>query len=83
MEEAGRAWQIVFSSTSYAGTIAAIRAGMGITVLPRTMIPDHIGVIESQKLPPLSDTHVSLLKHTASNAAINSFEEFVLKKLRH
>jgi len=83
LEKAGRPWQIVFSSTSYAGTIAAIRAGMGITVLPRTMIPDHIGMVEPRKLPVLNDTHVSLLKHTADSAAVNSFEEFVLKKLKH
>jgi hypothetical protein len=29
----------------------------------------------------LEDTHISLLKHHKNNAAINSLEEFVLRKL--
>lgn len=83
LEDARRPWQVVFSSASFAGTIAAAKAGMGITVLPRTMVPQNLSIIEPPLLPKLSDTHVSLLKHTGINSAINSFEEFVLKKLKH
>ncbi len=82
LEKAGKKWRLVFSSPSYAGTIAAVRAGIGITVLPRTMIPDGLMLINSKKLPDLKNIHVSLLKHRADNAAINSFEGFVLKKLK-
>lgn len=82
LEEAGMKWRLVFSSPSYAGTIAAVKAGLGVTVLPRTMIPEPLHALPRQVFPELSDTHVSLLKHQAGNAVINSFEEFVLKKLR-
>jgi DNA-binding transcriptional LysR family regulator len=83
LEDAGRKWRIVFSSPSYAGTIAAVKAGMGITVLPRNMVPDDVQVILHQDLMPfLADTHISLLKHQGQNPAINSFERFVLEKLK-
>ena len=82
LESAGRKWRMVFSSPSYASTIAAVKAGMGVTVLPRNMIPEQIEPINKRKLPSLKDTHVSLLKHRVNNAAVNSLEEFVLKKLR-
>ncbi len=81
LENAGRAWRLVFSSPSYAGTIAAVKAGMGITVMPHTMIPKGLESLDSLNLPKLEDTHVSLLKHDKNNAAINSLETFVLQKL--
>lgn len=76
-------WRLVFSSPSYAGTIAAVKAGLGITVLPRTMIPEQLCAITNLGLPSLDDTHICLLKHNLKNQALLSFEEFVLAKLRH
>lgn len=83
LEESGRAWRLVFSSPSYAGAIAAVKAGMGITVMPHTMISNELQAVEPPFLPNLDDTHVSLLKHRADNAAINTLEGFVLRKLKH
>jgi DNA-binding transcriptional LysR family regulator len=83
LQRTSRKWRIVFTSPSYTSTIAAVKAGMGITALPRTMIPEEIEVIDSKPLPLLDDIHVSLLKHRSDSLAINSFEEFVLKKIRH
>ena len=83
LEQAGRAWRLVFSSPSYAGTVAAVKAGMGITVMPHTMIPQDLQAVESAMLPKLADTHVSLLKHRADNPAINTLERFVLRRLKH
>lgn len=83
LEKAGHPWRLVFSSPSYTGTVAAVKAGMGITVMPHTMIPNGLQAVESSFLPLLSDTHVSLLKHKSDNAAINTLEEFVLKRLKH
>ena len=76
-------WRLVFSSQSYAGTVAAVKAGLGITVLPRTMIPDDLKPIHSNKLPKLSDTHISLLKQDTKNPAVLSFEKFVFEKLAY
>lgn len=75
-------WRLAFSSNSYAGKIAAVRAGLGITVLPRTIIPPEIKTIRSTILPKLKESHFSLLKHKNDNAAVNSFEEFVIKNLK-
>ena len=83
LEKAGRAWRLVFSSPSYAGAVAAVKAGMGITVMPHTLIPHELQAVDASLLPKLADTHVSLLKHRADNAAINTLEEFVLKRLKH
>jgi len=83
LENASRTWRLVFSSPSYAGTVAAVKAGMGITVMPATMIPEALATIDSKFLPIMNDTHVSLLKHQADNRAINALAGFVLKKFNH
>lgn len=82
LEATGHNWRLIFSSTSYAGKAAAVKAGMGVTVLPRMMAPKELSLMISSNLPKLEDIHVSLLKHESNNPAVNSFEEFVLKQLR-
>lgn len=82
LEAAGHSWRLTFSSASHAGKAAAVKAGMGITVLPRMMAPKELSLMVSGYLPKLEDIHVSLLKHEDNNSAINSLEEFVLKQLR-
>ncbi len=83
LEEIGRSWRLVFSSTSYTSTVAAVKAGMGITVMPSTLIPSDLKETKTHHMPHLPDTHVSLLKEKADNNIINALEGFVLKKLRH
>lgn len=82
LDKKGIKWRLAFSSNSYAGKIAALRAGLGITVFPHTIVPPEIKIIRSHLLPKLKDSHFSLLKHKNDNAAINSFEEFVIKNLK-
>lgn len=83
LEKMNRRWRIVFSSHSYAGTVAAVKAGMGLTVLPHNMVPDDLQIIRANNyLPGLDDTHISLLKYHDNNIAVNSFEKFVLDKLK-
>ena len=81
LDRAGIQWRIVYTSPSYAGIIAAVKANMGITVLPKTMIPNGLDLLAQKSLPTLSDLHVSLLKQNISSSAIKTLEEFLLKKL--
>lgn len=81
LENAGIKWRRAFISPSYAGIIAAVNAGMGITTLPKTMIPDTLQVIRDDFLPSLPDIHVSLLKQAYTNECQRSLEDFLLRKL--
>jgi DNA-binding transcriptional LysR family regulator len=63
LERVRKSWQIAYTSPSLAGTIAAVRAGMGITVLPANMIPDGISPLKGGvKLPNLADSEIALMK---------------------
>lgn len=83
LESAQIKWRVVFSSPSFTSLIAAVNAGLGITVLPRTMIPEQLEVMQDSSLPKLDDAHLCLLKHSVDNPAIQSFEKFVLAKLKY
>ena len=82
LDALGWKWRLVLSSPSYAGTIAAVKANMGITVLPRAMIPQGLEAMRQQVLPDLSDIHVSLLKRKLHDPATNSLEDFVIRRLK-
>jgi DNA-binding transcriptional LysR family regulator len=83
LEKAGVRWRIVYSSPSYAGRMAAVKAGLGISAIQRTMIPGYLESIENPMLPKLNNIHISLLKKEGANKAIESLEYFLLKQLRH
>jgi len=76
-------WRLVFSSPSYAGKMAAVRAGLGITAIQRSMIPNDLDRLEEDFLPSLNDIYVSLLKNKENSKAKESLEFYLLKKLKH
>jgi len=82
LETVNKSWRIAFSSTSFLSNIAAVKAGMGLSLLPRLMIPEGIEILDEPFLPPLPDIHVSLLKQQSSNPSIDSLETFILNQLR-
>lgn len=62
LDRAGRGWRIAYTCASLAGSQAAVRAGLGVTVLPRDMVPPDLAVIDdSRLLPDLHDTEIALL----------------------
>lgn len=83
LEAANIRWRIVYTSPSYAGIVAAVKANMGVTVFPITMIPDPLEEVVESFLPPLPEIHVSLLKKIKeSNPALETLSQFLLKKLK-
>ncbi|MBN9230785.1 MAG: LysR family transcriptional regulator [Legionella sp.] len=76
-------WRLAFSSPSYAGKMAAVRAGLGITAIQRSMIPNYLDRLDDYFLPSLKDIQVSLIKKQGANKAIDSLEFFIMDKLKH
>lgn len=63
LEQAGRRWRPTYLCTSLAGIHAAVRAGLGIAVLPIDVCPpDFLRLNEHDGFPPLQDTEIALLK---------------------
>jgi len=83
LEAAGRPWRLAYTSPSLAGQHAALRAGLGITVLPRDMVPADLAIIgEATGLPKLAEAEVALLKaRTAISSAAERLASDILSAL--
>lgn len=63
LEAVGRRWRVAYTSTSLAGSQSAVNAGLGITVLPREMVPSYLTTVtDDPELPPLYDTEIALIE---------------------
>jgi DNA-binding transcriptional LysR family regulator len=62
LELAGRTWRVTCNTREINGVLAAVRAGIGIAALPRTMIPaDLVDVTAAFDLPRLGEVDFALL----------------------
>jgi molybdate transport repressor ModE-like protein len=72
LSTAKRSWRVVFTSPSLSGLQAAVRAGLGLTVLPKAMVPSGFVLLGPEHdLPPLPDAEIVLYRApgTLSRAA--------------
>ncbi len=81
LDKAKKPWHIAYTSPSLAGTLAAVRAGLGITVLPSNMLPSGVHSIRSKKLPELADAEIALLKRDGLSKAGEMLAEHVVHSL--
>jgi DNA-binding transcriptional LysR family regulator len=67
LEACGRPYRIGFTSPSLAGLHAALRAGLGVSVLPRDMLPSDMVVLGPEwGLPELPDAEIALIRARAA-----------------
>ena len=82
LDRSKRSWHISYTSPSLAGTLAAVKAGLGITVLPAHMIPAGVQPIrKEQKLPHLADAEVALMKRDELSKVAEMFSEHIVLSL--
>lgn len=64
LDARGWPWRIAYTCGSLAGNHAAVRAGLGLTVLPKDMVPADLTVLndEALGLPVLADTEIALIE---------------------
>jgi DNA-binding transcriptional LysR family regulator len=62
LDAVGRSWRIAYTSPSLAGQNAALRAGLGFTVLPTEMVPDDLYRFPAGVFPHLVDAEIALIR---------------------
>ena len=84
LDKAKKPWRISYTSPSLAGTIAAVKAGLGITVLPANMLPAGIHSIRKEiKLPELADAEIALMKRDELPKAADMLAEHIVHSLEN
>lgn len=83
LDRVRKPWQITYTSPSLAGTIAAVKAGLGITVLPSNMIPAGLSPLRPAhgKLPSLMDSEIALIKRERLSPAAKVLVDHIISSL--
>ena len=77
-------WRISYVSPSLAGTLAAVKAGLGITVLPQNMLPNGVHSIRNElKLPQLADAEIALIKREGISKAAEMLAVHIVLSLEN
>ncbi|WP_334171686.1 LysR substrate-binding domain-containing protein [Sinomonas sp.] len=70
LEASGRTWKVTCSTKQIAGVLAAVRAGLGIGVMPTTLVPEDLSIITRRfDLPPVGDVEFTLVRNPLANSA--------------
>ena len=77
----GRPWRIAYSCASLAGAQAAVRAGLGLTVLPKAMVPPGLQMADGRGLPDLRETEIALLAAEPLSKPAQRLQEHVVLSL--
>lgn len=80
LEAAGMPFRAAFTSPSLAGQMAALRAGLGVGVLPSAMAPRDLSVLRDT-LPPLSDSEIALVSMRGTGGPSALLAQEVLRTL--
>jgi len=77
-----RPWRVAYSCASLAGQHAAVKAGLGVAVLPKDMVPAGLAVIERRSgLPDLHDTEIALLAARNLSAPARRLHDHIVRSL--
>lgn len=84
LDRAGIAWHIAFTSASLAGTWAAVKAGLGISVRTSLGLPSGVSVLAAKQaqLPALPELGLTLHRAEADPApAVARLAEIIMQRL--
>ena len=80
LQDAQIAFRASFTSPSLAGQMAALRAGLGVGVLPSAMAPRDLTVL-GEPLPPLSESEIALVSARGASGPTGLLAQEVLRSL--
>ena len=84
LDKQGIPWEVVYTSPSFAGTCAAVRAGLGFSVIPRNMVENNLFPLETERgWPKLKNAEMCLLAGSKANPAVNSLIEFIQERISY
>lgn len=81
LDRAKRSWRVAYTCGSLAGTLAAVRARLGVTVLPKDMVPPDLHVVDGKPMPDLKDTEVAIMERDRLPLPAQRLRDFVVKAL--
>ncbi|HET8878386.1 MAG TPA: LysR substrate-binding domain-containing protein, partial [Arthrobacter sp.] len=71
LEASGRTWRITCTTRQISGVLAAVRAGIGVAVMPASLVPEDLKIITRRfELPPVGDVDFTLIRNPLANTEV-------------
>jgi len=81
LDRAGKLWRVAYTCGSLAGALAAVKAGLGIAVLPKNMVPHGFRIVDGASLPDLRDTEIALITAPTYSLAVKRLADHIVSSL--
>lgn len=83
LKQQTHAWKITYTNPDFFGLMAAMKQGLGITVLARSIVPDELIIIKDRRLPELGSVNICLInqdtQHPQVSKALSAYIKMRLK----
>lgn len=72
-------WRIAYTSSSYSGIVAAVRAGLGVTLLAGSTVPEGVRALEERDgFPAMGELEVRLhLRQESTTEAVRCLADYI------
>lgn len=71
LEAHGRTWRITCTTRQISGVLAAVRAGIGVAVMPSSLVPEDLKIITRRfDLPAVGDVDFTLIRNPLANTEV-------------
>ncbi|MDJ0318470.1 MULTISPECIES: LysR family transcriptional regulator [Arthrobacter] len=71
LEDAGRTWRVTCTTKQISGVLAALRAGIGVAVMPTSLVPEDLKIITKRfELPPVGAVDFTLIRNPLANTEV-------------
>jgi len=74
-------WRVAYQCGSLAGNLAAVKAGLGVSVLPKDMVPRDLHIMGTGGLPELRDTEIALMASSNLSRPSQRLKEHIVASL--
>lgn len=71
LKQQTQAWKITYTNPDFYGLMAAIKEGLGITALARSMVPEELTILKDKRLPNLGTVNICLLNQDTQHPQIS------------
>lgn len=71
LKQQTHAWKINYTNPDFYGLMAAIKQGLGITALAKSIVPDELEIIRDKRLPSLGSINICLLNQDTQHPQVS------------
>jgi len=77
-------WKINYTNPDFSGLMAAIKQGLGITALARSIVPDELEIMRDKRLPKLGRINICLINQDTQHPQVSqTLASYIKARITH